>query len=94
MLGDVWVTKEGHHVSSDETVAYEATEEWQEIVSVVVFGRGFYMLLRLVELTTVAMHRRKWINVFENRTTAVTQALGWGFWSRRRSLAPFSARDG
>jgi hypothetical protein len=29
--GEVWVTKEGHHVSSDETAAYEATEEWQEI---------------------------------------------------------------
>jgi hypothetical protein len=44
-------------------------------VSVAVFGMGFYMLLRLVALTTDAIHRRNWINVFGSRTTAVTRAL-------------------
>ena len=45
-------------------------------VSVVVFGMGFYMLLRLVALTTGAMHQRNWINVFGSRATAVTRSLG------------------
>jgi hypothetical protein len=45
-------------------------------VSVAVFGIGFYMLLRLVALTSVAMHRRNWINVYGLRASAVTHALG------------------
>jgi hypothetical protein len=45
-------------------------------VSVIVFGIGFYMLLRLVALTTEAMHRRHWINIYGPRAGAVTHALG------------------
>ena len=44
--------------------------------SVAVFGIGFYMLLRLVALTSLAMHRRNWINVYGPRASAVTHALG------------------
>jgi hypothetical protein len=45
-------------------------------VSAAVFGIGFYMLLRLVAVTSIAMHRRKWISVFEPRARRISHTLG------------------
>jgi hypothetical protein len=45
-------------------------------VSVTVFGIGFYMLLRLVVVTSEGMHQRKWINIYGRRASAVSQTLG------------------
>lgn len=61
-------------------------------VSVAVFGIGFYMLLRLVAVTSVAMHRRKWINVYGPRASAVTHALGLIIFSAEIACTVLGAR--
>jgi hypothetical protein len=61
-------------------------------VSVTVFGIGFYMLLRLVAVTSAAMHQRKWINIYGRRASAVTQTLGLIIFSAEIACTALGAR--
>jgi hypothetical protein len=60
--------------------------------AVTVFAIGGYSLLRLVGITTVAMHRWKWVNVYSKRMDIVTRTLGFTIFAAEIACTVLGAR--